>query len=40
MFVPASANTKRATSFNVALMCCYTFMFWLPDLDSNQGPAD
>jgi hypothetical protein len=27
-------NSKRATFRNVALV------FWLPDLDSNQGPAD
>jgi hypothetical protein len=30
----SSAEMKKATFFNVA------FKFWLPDLDSNQGPAD
>ena len=29
-----SLKMKKATFFNVA------FKFWLPDLDSNQGPAD
>ncbi len=32
--VKRGAENEKATFFNVA------FKFWLPDLDSNQGPAD
>ena len=32
------AEMKKATSFDAAF--AFTAVFWLPDLDSNQGPAD
>jgi hypothetical protein len=31
----AARKSKKATSFDAAFS-----VFWLPDLDSNQGPAD
>ena len=33
-------KNQKTTSCDVVFWFSFNYTFWLPDLDSNQGPAD